>query len=739
MGKGTRNRLDRADTVAEPKKAAPRAKKTRKPFGKTAKIATACVLAVLIVAGIVVGALWSNGAFRSRTPLVESKNGSYNLTKASAAYLLWESQINYMVSLYQQWGILTSSNAISYYGNFLSSYRSDFTTPAKLRETLENSADTLTGYIGVCDIAKELGISLTDEEIKTAKENAAASLDTWVNIANNTAMSKLSSGSKVTVDDGKGGTKEVTYSQKYYNKDICSNGSDFLKKYVGSDITKQDVYDAALIAALYNKVLTDKNEKVEESLIKNGVMDADQIAAYRDKNKADYFTTDYLTYVTEDADLKEALENATDATAIKKIIAETVANKVYKALFNKYATGTNAEAEELYNKITSDKTTADTLAGEEFGMTVSTDAKKDDIKEADKVKAWITDSARKAGDKDTIAVTDDGIYVVVLISKGTDSTADKNAIYTYAVKKCALVDATDDFKDDENFKTNIINSILVNLELTEGDEIYKEGDKPDENADEDTKICINAAVSILTDMKAEIDEALTVKNEKYADEKDEDGKDAELEDWQKWMFHSETAVKAGDTFTDTKVEGKDDDQTTTYTIYAIIEPMKLDTEKAIWGGYIKFSSDDQAEKAAEAKAKLEGKTGLELWRALQELAASTSYGFESSDLTSMSDLSKWMLDKDRKANDIAVVTGQEKDSSSSSSSSSDTKIDVTYVAVVIEPSECWKSTAFSNCISDTVTDWIEECRQGYSLNTAILQEMPTVAKTETETATAAAS
>lgn len=753
MGKGNRNRLDRTDAVKEPKKIAPKVKKPRKALAKSAKIAIACALAVLIVAGVVVGALWSNGVFRSRTPLVESKNGQYNLTKASSAYLLWESQINYMISLYSSWGYLSSTNAMSVYTNLLSSYRSQFMTPTSLRTVLENNADSLTGYVAVCDLAESLGITLTDEEIKAAKENALTSLDTWVNIANNAAMSKLSAGTTIKVDNGNGGTKEVAYNQKYYNQDICSNGSDFLKKYIGADVTKQDVQNAAVIAALYNKVLTDKNKKVEESLIKNGIMDEEQLKAYRDDNKSSFFSTDYIEYVTEDKNLKEAIEAATDAKAVKKLIAEAVANKAYKALYNKYATGTNSVAEALYKKLSdaikNDKAgtlTKDILTGSEFELTFQEKLKKDAITDVPtKVKTWVTDSSRKSGDVETIAVTDDGIYVAVYIEKGTDS--DKNDIFTFAFRKCELVDAADSFKDEENFKQNIINSVLINLELIdETDEIrevYTKDTKAEDGDSDEKKERIAAAVSILVDMKSEVNSALTTKNEKYVKytEEDLEGDNKEKNLITKWLFgiNSDDAgkkkdpAKEADTYVEEKTEGDGDNKKTTYTVYAVIKSMKLDDATAIWGGYLSFTGSDRDTQAAEAVEKLMGKSGVELWRALQELGATVDYGFEESDLSKMSDLSKWLFDEKREAGEIGKITGKETSSSSSSSSgSSTTEVEVTYVAVVIERTQNWKASAMSGSINKTIEDWLKECREGYKLNSTIMDALPT-----TETTTAA--
>lgn len=728
MGKGNRNRLDRMGAETEPKKSAPKAKKAHKPLGKTAKVTIACVLAVLIVGGIVVGALWNNGAFRSRTPLVKSTTGEYNLTKASATYLLWESQINYMLNLYSQWGILNESNASGYYSSALTNYRSAFATEEAVTKALNQSKDALTGYVAVCDIAGTLDVSLTKEEIKTAKENALSALNTWMTIAEQTALSNLQSGSTGSGDSAK------AYTQKDYHNDSCSSVNEFLKKYVSPGITKQDVTDAAVIAALYNKALTEKNDRIEESLIENGVMNAEELAKYRDNNKADFFSTDYLRYVTEDTDLIESLKaiSAEDPDEkikeAKKLIATAVAEKSYTALFNKYAEGANAEATALYNQIKEgNQFTKDILNG--YGLTYYEKTASDDI-DVEKVRTWITDSSRKANDLETIAVSDNGIYVAVFIKKDTQDSKD---VYTYALKKCKLVDAPDAFKGDDSFKANLIQSILVNLKLADGEEVYKTGDTAD-GKEGDEKDRITTANSILADMKSEVNTALTIKNDKYKAEDLKDDQD-QRDEYLQWMFGTEEGDKKADPAADADAKiieettGEGDEKKTTYTYYMVVESMKLDDDDAIWGGYLKFTGDETTRlklaKEAEEKLYKDGKqlTGVELWHALQELGASVDYGFESSDLSSMTALSDWLFGDGRTNSTMAIVSGKEKESSSSSSSASTAEIDVTYLAVLIEQTECWKATAFSALISEERDNWLEECRKGYDLNYDIVEKV----------------
>ena len=373
--------------------------------------------------------------------------------------------------------------------------------------------------------------------------------------------------------------------------------------------------------------------------------------------------------------------------------------------------------------------TEEALTG--YGLTYCKDTLADDIS-VEKVKSWLTDSSRKANNYDTVAVAEDGIYVVVFLSKETKDSKD---YYTYALKKCDLTEAPDTYRETE-FKKDLIQSVLVKLELAEGEEIYKSGDKPADNeASEDKKELITAGAAIVGDMNAEVSTALSVKNDKYKAESLKDGKD-ERDDYLQWMFGTEEGdnkadpAATGDTKVIEKTEGSDDDKKTTYTFYVLVDAMKLDDDTAIWGGYLKFKGDEEARKksAEEAMQKLykDGVqlTGVELWRALQKLGATVNYGFKSSDLTSMTALSDWLFADGRSNSTMAIVSGKEKQkSSSSSASSTTTEIDVTYLAVLIEQTECWKATAFSGCITEQRNDWLEACRKGYDLNYDLIEKI----------------
>ena len=150
--------------------------------------------------------------------------------------------------------------------------------------------------------------------------------------------------------------------------------------------------------------------------------------------------------------------------------------------------------------------------------------------------------------------------------------------------------------------------------------------------------------------------------------------------------------------------------------YVIVNPMKLDEDNAVWGGYLRFTGDDRDTKATEAFGKLNGKTGLELWKELQEQSATTKYGFEFSDFTTTTELSKWILSSDRKNGNLEKYSGKEKDTSSSSGTSQSKEIDVTYVAAVLERTVCWKASAFEAMLKEQLEDWVNGHGNGFTVN-----------------------
>lgn len=811
MGKGNRNRLGRVDTPVESQKATPKAKKSRKPLTKAAKIAVAGFLAILIVAGTVVGALSCNGVFRSRTTVVSGSLNNRNITLSEgvATALLWlngfkhgSTQVSGAFNLSNGYYFLySSSSTTNSYAAKVDSYLSDCKTylrnyPGNAFDNADNQK-LLRNYAALSVLAdtEEFGISLTKEEKKNAAKNAEEYISFWQNVANTLASTKLISTSS-------------NYSQKNYRADSSTSINEFLTKYVGKNVAKSDVEEAMRISVLYEKVQEEQKNRLEAALVKDGVMDEEKLAAYLASHMEDFYNTEYISYdVTDKAALAEKLKQAASVKAFKELVARDVMTGSYTELYNKYYTESGRTAEDIVNLLkgtfnknlktllgmdyyseviaediaagtvkdwlTSSSRKANdmdtvTVDGEDYtvvylakgnktvtenekevekttytyALKKGTDAKEYlDIAKAggykaadgstdkilslksvdlkkrtddaaslpEAVKTWITSSSREAGNVNLFVVKDDGIYTVMYLGSETESG---KTTYTYATRKFLLSTAPDGVDGDEKFKENLILSALVNLGIVDEDkdngivEIYKTSSKAEKAEDE---LRITAAASILKDMKSQVNSALSTKTKTYVTPKDENDDREELI---RWLFTKKTAEECKTDRPEGSTAVLDDNK----TAYVIVNPMKLDEDNAVWGGYLRFTGDDRDTKATEAFNKLNGKTGLELWKELQEQSATTKYGFEFSDFTTTTELSKWILSSDRKNGNLEKFSGKEKDTSSSSGTSQSKEIDVTYVAAVLERTVCWKASAFEAMLKEQLEDWVNGHGNGFTVN-----------------------
>ncbi len=177
--------------------------------------------------------------------------------------------------------------------------------------------------------------------------------------------------------------------------------------------------------------------------------------------------------------------------------------------------------------------------------------------------------------------------------------------------------------------------------------------------------------------------------------------------------------------------------TTTYTAYIVVKPMECatDDEATVYGGYLKFATEADANAALE---QLKGKDSFGLWHAFNALSVDTTDSSGKTTTTSATvdtalkkdDLSgdaleKWFFDEARKTNDLAVV----KDS--------DTAY---YVVYYKSASVAWVREALDEWVASEMTDTLEKLVSdgGYKLDEKILDKIgkPASTSSSTEEATA---
>lgn len=677
MGKGSRNRINRE--VEPKKKAQKNTRKYRKPLSGTVKGIIAAAVCLVVVVAIVFGSLVSNGTFKRNNILVKSQTGKYDIDQQMATYMVWDAlyytayyQWNYLSeTIQEQTGITSQSQYCLYYA--MSGVQDT------LKSSINNYASTLKEYVAVCDIADSLGFTLTKEEKKTAKDEAESQISYMA------TMNSL-------------------------------NTQGFLNYFIGNQVKMKDIQAVAEMQALYSKVVENKQEQVEASVTE------EILNKYRDANPESFYSTDYLTFSTQDTAVKEALLAVNSVNAFKAVLVrDTFENgeNNYKLIFNKYATTLSDDANAVLTAIEK-KENVDALntALTEQGMTATEYSKSDESLNST-LSSWMFDSARKQLDTATVA-TADAYYVVALTSAPADGkvnaavkvfTLESGDSYQYTVGEGDDAQT----KTDNEFKTNMLNTLLKELDLldsAEGLTLYQNSG-------------VEAIESILTDLVKEAQEVIPeVKNTAYVKEPTEGS-------YQEWMFKDVTesfgspvAVGAVNSFTETK------DDKETYNIYIIVEPMKLDTESLIDGGYLIFDGDDHATAAQNFLNSLSGLAIDAIAEKLQAESDATVSETISEDSVTAEELSTWLFSAERASGDTALIpvadTAPDDDTENES---------CTYVAFYRGSQPSWKASAKSGYTSETLQDWVDELISQYELTG--MKRIKDRNPVETETSTTA--
>ncbi len=655
MGKGNRNRQNREMQVGvETVKATPKKKKVRyhKPLSDRAKSIIECAVALVLVLAIVAGALISAGTFKRNNILVHSKTGEYDLNQQMATYIVWDSLYYtgyYMWQYYQD--SIQSSTGITNQSDYCLAYAMSGVQDTLLT-SIEGNADSLKAYVAVCDAAAGLGISLSEEEIETAEEEAIEALDSMASSMN--------------------------YSAKR-----------FLKRFIGCNVKMKDVKAVARLQKLYSKVM-----ESEEAKLKDSITDS-ILQTYRDENPESFYSTDYLSYTVKDGEdeLKAALLAATSANEFKTILAKNEfenGESDFKTIFNKYTVRADATSLEaaLMNKTTADElteaiTAAKTAEEGETPMLTDTDAIAEYTKDQDglakDVSDWMFAEGRKQFETEMIEVKNseteevETLYVVVLATAPADNKVN-------ALVKRYDIQSGETYGEDSAFKANMLNTLLVKLELLEEEESMTLYDDVEATSD---------VGKMITDLETAMTKAIpSTKTEMYT-------ADPEEGSYQAWMFQKDSLTApedavAGKVKEISKTEGEGDSQTTTVTVYCIEAAMKFDTDPLVDGGYVEFSTTDHATDAAAFLATLEGLTGDDLAAKFSENSSATvSESIAGDDLDE--NLKAWLMSSDRKADDYSVIESDEK----------------TFVAFFNSSVPTWEYSAENGYINETLTEWMD--------------------------------
>lgn len=640
----------------EPKK---KPTKYRKPLSGTAKGIIAGSVCLVVLVAIVLGALTANGTFKRSNILVHSKTGDYDINQQMATYMVWDALY---YTAYYQWSYLSDSikqqTGITDQTTYCLTYAASGVQDT-LYSSINSYASTLKEYVAVCDIASSMGITLSKEERQEARDEIESNLDYMA------LMSGL-------------------------------NVKGFLKLYVGNSVNMSDVKAVAEIQALYSKIVEQKQSEVEASITE------DIINQYVKDNPESFYFTDYITYSTTDSALRDALLAADSINAFKTVLVQdTLENgeNTYKSIFNKYASTLTEDANAVLVAIEK-KTTVDELntALSEQGMVTQEYSKgAEDLNQT--LSDWMFNSSRKQFDS-AVVRTEDFIYVVVLATSPADDKV-QAAVKEFELLSGESYEFTEGEGEDAEtvtdnaFRTNMINTLLVSLELLEKtDDMTLYTDSGNEVIQDILEDMITAGKKAIPETKSE-----------YYDTEPEE------ESYQEWMFKdvgedfsSPVDTGAVKSFTETK----DDEET--YNVYMIVEPMKLDTDPLVNGGYLMFEGDDYENQANAFLAELAGLTGDALSEKFSANDDSVISETLSEDSVTAEELAAWLFDEARAEGNTAVISVAD-----STPDDDDENEPCAYVAFYQSSQPSWKYSAKTGYTNDTMQAWVEELSASYEL------------------------
>ena len=289
MGKGNRNKLQRAQSVSEidqylaasASKKEKREQQKKKESMKGKIIAAICILlVVVIVVSIACSVLQSTGTFMRATNVLKMQDGHYKIDKAMMNFFFNEQ----IMSWYSNYG-----SYASYFGlDFSKDMRNQIYSQATSTEAavtwydyfLDQTKSQVQLYLAYANEAYDMGLRLDDED--------------WAEI------------------------DEVMVSLDEY---VAGYGLDYSYFY-GEGVSKKDIKDCYEIIYLANKYSEVMTEKYEEDLKK----DDSAVIQFPEDNKESFYTSDVLKYEIK-VDQKEYKTDAeyNNAIAAAKARAQKIA------------------------------------------------------------------------------------------------------------------------------------------------------------------------------------------------------------------------------------------------------------------------------------------------------------------------------------------------------------------------------------------------------------------------------
>ncbi len=194
--------------------------------------------------------------------------------------------------------------------------------------------------------------------------------------------------------------------------------------------------------------------------------------------------------------------------------------------------------------------------------------------------------------------------------------------------------------------------------------------------------------------------------------------------YQAWLFDSvNTETMTGSPAANSTLKVDPTGDATDYSVYMALTEISKDTEPVVRGGYLSYSTKEDAE---DGLARLNGLSGYDLLTALSKLSSTATVSDSIAESSVEGELHDWFFTEDRTAGETAIVEVKNDDDTTSY-----------YLVVFLKKLPAWESTARTNYSSDAASEWIEQIVSdgGYVISEKALKKVknPKQPTTEAET------
>ena len=729
------------------------------------------MLVAAILVGVVANIVAGTGIIPRNRVLVESQTGKFDLNQQMVTFIIWQEVYYTAYSEYYSYYYSGSSSAITSMFANAGEYAltaASHSVNEQLRDCADSYLELFKIYVAICDEAYRAGVTLDAQDKKEIDDTVAQlkAMQTSYGYVSFDVFLKNMMVNGMKEKDIRAALELLALYNKYaamqqetFEDAVTEDAiKDYLKKnpdgfykidyltYAADDeefanelkaCTTVEQFKALVLEkhleenykTAFNKFLTTVNATDDLSLLgtKTGealttTLDRIGAEAVKEFKKEDNFEG------------KTALKNWLFNTSRKQYETTVVAvdDGVYLVAFYSEA-GNSSKVEarvKYYEFIDGDSYKGDDTFKEKIFAYIR--AMKEELEEGEKPVLPEVDY-KKAPEKATalsnsLKATDANIEQILADNNAEEKTGVSSASPASVLPKVV--------RDAATKSTVKVGNVLTTNENGTYYVIYVSA------INDETKKVDLSYVTVKDDLYYQVIDELTTSLDKvypteivgsYKAEPEKDTFDA----WLSELTDKDSLTSARKEF-DTKVFETKKDNVTTYNVYMVVnDPLYLQTEDVVVGGYLVFDDEESfAEDAAQALNTIKENTELDLLDALTAFNSgakvSSALKLSTAEETDKN-LAEWFFSDERVKNEIAVVEGEDEESA--------------YVAVFVEKTLLWMAEAKKAMVSDQMTDWAEGLAEQYAINEKVLAKLgeptPTTESTtesttkEEETTTAA--